>query len=282
MTQHVQNTYAEETFNRDGFTIFFRFWRPTGVPRATVVINHGVNSHGGQYVWAAEQFAARGFAVYAIDMRGRGRSSGRRFYVDHIDEYVGDLAQLIRIAKKREAGRPVYLLGHSAGGVVSSSYTLDHQSEIDGLICESFAYRVPAPRFVLVAIKGLSRLFPRLPVLKLKNEDFSRSPPEVARLNSDPLIAGEIQPAATVASLVRADERLNREFGRITLPVFIMHGTADRATVPAGSVQFHDDAGSKDKTLKLYEGHYHDLLADYGKEEVIADIIAWIKMRLPG
>ena len=90
-----------------------------------------------------------------------------------------------------------------------------------------------------------------------------------------------MQPAITVAALVRADERLKREFPRITLPVFIMHGTVDKATVPSGSQFFYDTAGSKDKTLKLYEGHFHDLLNDLGKEGVMADIKAWIEKRLP-
>lgn len=261
--------------------IFLRSWRPPGTARAVVVICHGVNSHGGQYVWAAEQFVAAGLAVYALDLRGRGRSGGERFYIDSVAEYVSDLASVIRLAKSRESGLPVFLLGHSAGGVVSCTYALDHQSELAGLICESFAFKVPAPDFALAAIKGLSRFAPRLGALKLRNEDFSRDPRAVAALNADPLIAREVQPARTVAALVRADERLRREFPRITLPVFILHGTADKATVPGGSSFFHQTVGSKDKTLKLYEGHFHDLLNDLGKEGVLADIRAWIDRHLP-
>ena len=260
--------------------IFFRSWRPAGPARAVVVINHGVNSHSGQYLWAGEQLANAGFAVYAIDMRGRGKSGGERFYVAHISEYVGDLHALIRLAKSRQPGLPLYLLGHSAGGVVSCVYTLEHQAELAGLICESFAFQVPAPDFALQIIKGLSRIAPRAPALRLKMEDFSRDPSAVAALNADPLTKGEVQPAITVAALVRADERLKKEFPLITLPVLILHGTADKATVPGGSVFFHHTAGSKDKTLKLYEGHYHDLLNDLGKEGVMADITAWIGARV--
>jgi alpha-beta hydrolase superfamily lysophospholipase len=117
-------------------------------------------------------------------------------------------------------------------------------------------------------------------VLKLKNEDFSRDPKAVAALNNDPLTAHEAQPASTVAALVRADERLREEFPLITLPVLIMHGTADKATVCHGSEFFFETVGSKDKTLKLYKGHYHDLLNDVGKDEVLALIQEWIKARL--
>jgi alpha-beta hydrolase superfamily lysophospholipase len=273
---------VEEVFESvGGLKIFARSWRPEGQPRAVVAICHGVNSHSGQYFWAAEQLVDAGFAVYALDLRGRGKSEGERFHVEHISEYVADLSGLIKLAKSRELGLPVFLLGHSAGGVVSCSYALESQAELAGLVCESFAFQVPAPDVALAIIKGVSHLLPHAPVLRLHNEDFSRDPAVVKALNEDPLTLNEVQPSVTVAALVRADERLKKDFPLITLPVFIMHGTADKATVPAGSQLFYDTAGSADKTLKLYEGHFHDMLADYGKEEVMADIKAWIDARLP-
>ncbi|WP_176559499.1 alpha/beta hydrolase [Rubellimicrobium roseum] len=272
----------EEDFtSQGGVRIHMRSWSPQGEPRAVVVICHGVNSHGGQHAWTAEQLVSREFAVFAVDLRGRGQSEGPRFYVDDVAEYVADLRGLILIAKERHPGLPVYLLGHSAGGVVSCIYALDHQDEIDGLICESFAFQVPAPGFVLSAIKGLSHLAPRLGVLTLHMKDFTRDPVALAALEADPLTKDETQPAATVAALVRADERLHDSFGQITLPLLILHGTEDKATVCRGSEYFHAQAGSADKTLKLYEGHYHDLLNDLGKEEVLADIAGWIEARLP-
>ncbi len=267
----------EEDFtSAGGVRIHMRSWDPEGAPRAVIAICHGVNSHGGQHAWTAEQLTARGFAVFALDLRGRGKSEGERFYVEDIAEYVADVRGLIGIARERHPGLPVYLLGHSAGGVVSCTYALDHQDEIDGLICESFAFQVPSS-----AIKGLSHVAPKLGVLALKMEDFSRDPAAVAALKADPLTKDEKQPAATVAALVRADERLHDNFDKITLPVLILHGTDDRATVCRGSEFFHEHAGSADKTLKLYEGHYHDLLNDIGKEEVLADITGWIEARLP-
>jgi len=278
----MAQTAREETFDGvGGLRIFLRSWRPEGKPRAVLVICHGVNSHGGQYAWAAEQFVRGGFAVYALDLRGRGKSEGERFYVENVADYVSDVADVVRIAKPRDPGVPVFLLGHSAGGVVSSVYALENQAELVGFICESFAFQVPAPGFALAAIKGLSHVAPRLPVLKLKNEDFSRDPKAVEALNSDPLTAHEVQPAITVAALVRADERLREEFPLITLPVLILHGTDDKATVCHGSEFFYETVGSVDKTLKLYEGHYHDLLNDIGKEGVMTDIKAWIDKHLP-
>ncbi len=271
---------VEETFEgRGGLNIFYRSFRPAATPRAVVVIVPGFNSHSGQYLWVADQLVGAGYAVYVVDLRGRGRSDGERFYVDSASDYVADVDGLVKIAQSREPGLPLFVLGHSAGGVVSCLYTLEHQSEMAGLICESFAFQVPAPDFALAALKGLSHLAPHAHVLALKNEDFSRDPAVVASMNADPLIAHETQPTKTVAELARADDRLKQSFDKFTLPVFILHGTLDKATKPSGSQFFFDHTGSTDKTLKLYEGHFHDLLNDLGKEEVMGDIIAWLKAR---
>lgn len=279
MTQTIAAT--EQWLDGIGGRIFTRHWEPNGTPKANLVICHGVNSHGGQYVRAGEEFAARGFAVTALDLRGRGRSDGERFYIESIDDYVSDLSLAVELGRSHHPDLPVYLLGHSAGGVTSVTYTLDHQDRIDGLICESFAFRVFAPNFALKLLEGASHVAPHAHVLKLKMEDFSRDPEWVAELNADPLTKDEVQPVSTVAAFARAGERFEREFGRITLPVLILHGTEDHATRPDGSEQFFNEAGSTDKTLKLYDGYYHDLLNDLGRERVMDDIVTWIDARLP-
>ncbi|MES1200299.1 MAG: lysophospholipase [Pseudomonadota bacterium] len=265
----------------DGLTLFLRSWRPAGAARAVVVICPGFNAHSGQYFWVADQLVASNYAVYAIDLRGRGRSDGERFYVDSIDQYVSDLSAAVKVAKTREAGLPVYLLGHSAGGVVACTYALDNQAELAGLICESFAFQVPAPDFAIAALKGLSHLAPHAHVLALKNEFFSRDPAQVKTMNEDPLIAHETQPTRTVAALAIADDRLKAEFPKITLPVLILHGKMDKATKYQGSQFFFDTAGSKDKTLKLYDQGYHDLLNDTEKETVMGDIKTWLETHAP-
>jgi alpha-beta hydrolase superfamily lysophospholipase len=270
----------ESTFEGvGGLNIFYRSWKPSGPVDGVVVVVHGFNSHSGYYLWAAEQLISRGFAVYAIDHRGRGKSDGERYYVEKSSHYVDDVGTLVQLAKREQPNLPVFMLGHSAGGVISCSYALDHQSELAGLICESFAFQVYAPDFALAVLKGLSHLAPHAHVLKLKTEDFSRDPQVIETMTHDPLLANEVQPTLTVAEMVRADERLNKEFSTLTLPVLILHGTADKVTRPGGSQLFYDKAGSKDKTLKLYEGHYHDLLNDTERATVMNDILAWLEAR---
>jgi acylglycerol lipase len=273
-------TSEERLESVGGLRIFVRSWRPDAGARGVVVIVHGFNSHSGEYGWVAEQLVADGLAVYAGDLRGRGKSDGERFFVNSLSDWVSDVAAVVTLAKSRGPGLPVFMLGHSAGGVISCIYTLEHQSELTGLVCESFANEVPAPDFALAVLKGLSHVAPHAHVLRLKNEDFSRDPEVVRAKNNDPLLAHEIQPTQTMAELVRADERLRREFPLITLPVLILHGTADKATKPSGSQRFYDNAGSRDKTLKLYDGHFHDLLNDIDKEIVMSDITRWIDARV--
>jgi len=271
----------QETFDgKDGLKLFLRSWRP-GAPRAVVVLVHGFKAHSGLYEWTATQLVEHGFAVYALDLRGHGQSEGERLYVEKFTDHVEDVHALVRLVKSREPGLPVFMLGHSAGGVIACGYALEHQQELAGFVCESFAHEVPAPDFALAILKGLSYLTPHAHVLKLDDDDFSRDPSFVERMKTDPLIERAGYPTQTVAEMVRADERLKQQFPRITLPIFILHGTLDRVTLPHGSQRFHDSAGSSDKTLKLYEGHFHDLLNDVGKEGVLGDIVAWISARIP-
>jgi len=282
MTQDLIRAAREETLaGAKGIKIFTRAWLPDMPPRGVVAICPGLNSHSGYYGWAANELASAGLAAYAVDLRGRGKSEGERFYVDSVEEYAGDVDLLVQHAQERHPGLPVFLLGHSAGGVVSCIYTLDHPGKLAGLICEDFAYQIPAPDVALALLKGLSHVAPHAHVLKLPNVAFSRDAKAVDFMNQDPLIANEVQPTQTVAALVRADERLKKEFPLVTLPILILHGTADKVTKPSGSQQFYDRAGSADKTLKFYEDHFHDLLNDLDREEVMADITNWIRGRLP-
>lgn len=271
---------TQETMWLDGAggRLFVRHWGATDA-KASLVICHGFNAHSGHYARTAEALVGRGLAVTAFDLRGRGQSDGERSYVETFDDYVADLGRAIDHARSLNPALPVFVLGHSAGGVVATTYALDHPGVLAGLICESFAYKVFAPDLALGLLKAVSHVAPHAHVLRLKMADFSRDPAWVAVLEADRLVKDEVQPIQTAAALARADDRLEREFARITLPVLILHGTADRAARADGSQEFFDRAGSADKTLKLYDGHYHDLLNDLDRDRVINDIGNWIERR---
>ena len=137
-----------------GLKIATTSWRPAGQPRAVMVLIHGFNAHSGYMAWPAEQFAARGLAAYALDLRGRGKSEGERFYVEEFSDYLTDVNTLVSQARSENPGLPVYVLGHSAGGVIASSYVFEHQDQIAGLVCESFAFDVGLPHLVQLALQG--------------------------------------------------------------------------------------------------------------------------------
>jgi alpha-beta hydrolase superfamily lysophospholipase len=263
-----------------GLKIATRSWAPTNKPKAVMVLIHGFNAHSGYMAWPGDQFAAHGIAAYALDLRGRGKSEGERFYVENFSDYLADVHTLVSQARSENPGLPIYVLGHSAGGVIASSYVFEHQNEVAGLICESFAFDVGLPHLVQLALQGVSHIAPHAHVFSLNNADFSRDPSAVERMNNDPLIAKESQPAETASEMLKAADRLKTNMPKFTAPVLIIHGTADKATRPAGSQYFHDHAGSADKTLRLYEGHFHDLLNDVGKQNVMSDIQSWLDARI--
>jgi alpha-beta hydrolase superfamily lysophospholipase len=281
MHQELIRSMTEERIqSADGTSLFVRSWLPEQPARAIVIVVHGFNSHSGYYLWTADQLVASGLGVYALDLRGRGRSDGERYYIESFAEYLQDVHALVTLARTRHPDLRLFVLGHSAGGVISSAYCLEHQTELAGLICESFAFRVFAPDLALSLLKGISHVAPHVHVLRLNIDDFSRDPVVVRTMKDDPFVGDEVQPTLTVAEMVRADERLERDFPRFRLPLLILHGTTDKVTRAEGSEKFHAEAGSADKTLKLYDGHAHDLLNDVGKEGVIADVTAWINARL--
>ncbi|MCC8408548.1 alpha/beta hydrolase [Mucilaginibacter sp. UR6-1] len=280
--EHTYNLKTSTFLNRSGQHIFYRNWIPgDGKPKGIVIIIHGLNAHSGYYHSFALQLVDINYQVYAIDLRGRGRSQGERYYISDYNDILNDIDQLVDIAKGTDPSLPVFMLGHSAGGVFASVYAVQHQEKLDGLICESFAFHLPAPAFALATIKLLSYIFPHLRLVKLNNADFSRDPAMVYKLNSDPLLADEKQPAKTMQQLLLAGGYLKNNMSVIRVPVLILHGLADKATKPGGSEYFMEKVSSADKQLKLYEGHYHDLLNDKDKGIVISDIKQWLNERAP-
>lgn len=274
--KHIVSTFR----NLKGQNVFYRNWSADGLPKAIVLVIHGLNSHSGYYQDFATQLNENDFEVYAIDLCGRGQSDGERYYIQDYNEIIADIDLFLNIANAAHPTLPVFLFGHSAGGVFASVYALQHQAKLKGLISASFAFQVPAPGFALATIKFLSHIIPHTRLVKLNNEDFSRDKAIVATMNNDPLLAKEKQPAKTMQQLLLAAEYLKKAMPEIKLPILILHGTADRATRPSGSEYFMEHASSVDKQLKLYEGHYHDLLNDKYHGIVFRDIVRWLNDRV--
>jgi alpha-beta hydrolase superfamily lysophospholipase len=273
--------YEERFPARDGLQLYYRRWLPPGEPAAVVVIVHGVGEHGGRYAAVAEKFCRHGYAAYALDLRGHGNSAGDRVLVAAFAEYLDDLDSLLDRLATRHPDLPVYLLGHSMGGAVVTQLALRGRPEIRGLILSAAALRIAGNLFPLLRkLAGLfSRLMPRLRLVRLGSGRLSRDPQVIADFRSDPLVFHDRFPVRTGAEILQAAQAIQRRMESIELPLLILHGTGDFVTDPKGSWELYTRARSADRTLKLYQGLYHDLLHEPEWEQITDEIVAWLGER---
>ncbi|MDB4929546.1 MAG: alpha/beta hydrolase fold protein [Myxococcaceae bacterium] len=274
---HATGSFA----GRGGLTLFEQSWRPAAGARAALVIVHGLRSHSGRYDAFARREAARGVAVYAFDLRGHGRSAGERSTLPDFDELTGDLAVFLERVRGREPGRPVFLMGHSAGGAVVTLFAMQRRPALAGLILLAPALRIDRSAFEVAATPVTAALLPDAPLVDTRNADFSRDPDVVRVMGLDPLIDQAAGPGRTAAGLLDAIERIWRRPGALDVPLLGLHGTADRVTDPRGTAELVRRAGSDDRTLLLYRGLVHDLLQEPERGQVADDVDRWIDARLP-
>ncbi len=264
-----------------GVRIFWQAWVPEGTPRAVIVIAHGASEHSGRYEHVAVRLNAEGYAVYAIEHRGHGRSEGRRALIDRLDNAVADLDGLVSIAVERHPGVQVFLLGHSMGGAIAVRYAVLHGDRLAGLVLSGpLAALDAAPAVQRIAARVLSALTPGLPVVGIDSTLVSRDPEVVQAYTSDPLVYHGKLPARTVNELANGIEAFPEQAARITVPTLIMYGTADALCPPAGSVMLNERIGATDKTIKAYDGLYHEILNEPEQEQVLDDMCAWLAARV--
>ncbi len=264
-----------------GVRIFRQSWRSTHGARATLVIHHGLKSHSEHYRDFALRLVARGFAVYALDMRGHGRSAGPRGTLDDFDDLVGDLDALVTHARTQEANAPIFVAGHSVGGAVVTLYALERKPHIAGLILLAPAIRVDRMPFEAGATSVAAALLPNFKALDVPDTYFSRDPAVVADMARDPLVHHEPGPARTVSALLAALTRIWSAADELNVPLLALHGTGDLATDPRGSAELVRRCRHPDRKLLLYRGLYHDLIREPERDQVMTDIENWLEERAP-
>src|SRR5436853_2168039 len=186
----------------DGTQLLARHWAPTEAPKAVVVIMHGLKDHSARYAAFATRLTGAGYSVYAFDLRGHGRSSGKRVAPGRWWNYVDDLDRFIATIETREPGRPIFVFGHSMGGAIATAAAIQHKPAIAGLILSGPALAVDAAPLLLAATRMAGVLTPHFPGLKLNNGDFSSDPAAKQTMDKDPLISQPPGPAKTAAGLV--------------------------------------------------------------------------------
>ncbi len=258
--------------------LYYQCWLPEGEPRAILLVVHGLCEHSGRYTNLVSYFVPRGYAVCGVDHRGHGRSEGLRCYTGRFSDYLDDLKTFFDIVCDEYSDTKFFLVGHSLGGLIATAYAVYHQRELAGLLLSGASLKASSgwsPALIAIG-RMLSLLLPKLGVATLDISALSQDQAVVDAYVNDPLnYLGKIR-ARVGAELINAMKELPCQMPEISLPILIMQGTADRLTDPEGSRMLYERVGSKDKTLKLYEGFYHEIFNEPGHQQVFADMEAWL------
>ncbi|MCV7344710.1 alpha/beta hydrolase [Mycolicibacterium rhodesiae] len=276
-------TRTERTFDGvGGVRIVYDVWTPDTEPRGVVVLSHGLGEHAGRYHHVAERFGQAGLITYALDHRGHGRSGGKRVMVRSIDEYTGDFDTLVKIAAAEHPDLPRIVLGHSMGGGIVFTYGVEHPGDFDLMVLSgpAVAANVGVPPVKAFLGKAVGSLLPNLPVEELDASAVSRDPAVVAAYNADPLVWHGKVPAGIAKALLKVGETMPQRARRLTAPLLVVHGGADRLVPAAGSERLVECVGSTDVNRKVYPELYHEVFNEPERDLVLDDVTAWIEARL--
>jgi alpha-beta hydrolase superfamily lysophospholipase len=276
----VEHIEGERTLLGGG-SAYWQAWLPEGDPHAVVVIVHGLGEHGGRYDHVGRRLAGAGFATYAADHRGHGRSGGRRANIGRMAAVVGDLAEFVRFAAECCPGAAVFMLGHSLGGLIALQYATGDVPELAGLVLTGPLVQVKSGSPVLESMaRVLSALTPNLGVLAVPPDAVSRDPAVVAAYHADPLVHHGKVPARTGAEILDTILALPARLPRLRIPLLLLHGTGDRLAPVAGSQLVHDRVSSPDRTLRLCDGLAHEVMNEPEQGEILDEILGWISDRI--
>jgi len=266
---------------RGGVRIWYQVWRPEA-PKAVVALAHGLGEHSGRYRNVVDWLVPRGYAIYALDHRGHGRSGGRRGHLDRFSDYLDDLQQCIGLAAEQEPGRPLFLLGHSLGGIIALAYAIERPQGLRGVIASSpgLRRRFDVPPLKLFLGNLMSRIWPAftqrsgLPASGLSHD------PQVALDYLGDKLVHDLVSARLFSEITKAGDGVLAHAGDLHLPCLLLQGADDPIVDPQGTREFYDRAGSADKTLHLYPGFYHEGFNEVGKERPLGDLSAWLDAHL--
>jgi acylglycerol lipase len=264
-----------------GLRIHVRTWLPDGAPTGVVVIAHGFAEHGGRYAAVAERLVRDGLAVRAADHRGHGLSEGKRTSVVRFDDYVDDLTTVIAQARARWSALRVVLLGHSMGGLIALDLAVRPGGPLDGLVVSApAACPREVSKFTLTVGRALSRVAPDTGVLRLPLNRISRDPEVVDAYNKDPLVFRTPIRARLGAEMLVAMDRVDAGLPALRVPLLVMQGTADGLVDPGCGPHVYGRAGSVDKTLKMYDGLWHEIFNEPERDHVLGDLTGWLRTHL--
>jgi len=273
--------------------LFTRYWEPPAEisVRATLMILHGTVDHSGVYAELAKNLNQKGIAVFAMDMRGWGLSDGESMYFHDVKVFVQDVnacyQQIHEYNPRYASVGSRFLLGKSLGGTVTAFTVASYPNHFTGLLGLAGAYELDPMmmpgQIVLTILKQLARVAPKLPIKPLFDPSLIVSDAgALQRWQDDPLCCKDRIRLGYIVEVLRCCKALTDDsiVSAIDIPMLMMIGTADHVVTLSGHKLMIEKCCSKDATLKLYKGGYHNLLQEPGlKLQVISDIQAWILAR---
>jgi alpha-beta hydrolase superfamily lysophospholipase len=274
-----------ESFFRsfDNLELYAQTWYPDSSPRAAIGIIHGAFEHSGRYAWFASFLAQQGYAVFAFDLRGHGRSPGERGFVADIDDALRDVQSFMEFIAAHNPSLPLFFLAHSAGGLLACEVMMARPSDrVRGVILSGPALRLYSVNSPLseACVFFLGTFFPRARILMLDARYLSHDRAVVAAYRDDPLVFKGGASAKVLSELLRAVKRVSLQYEQARFPMLILHGSDDRFADIRGSKEFYERSCSRDKTLRIYQDCYHEVLNETSKGIVVRDVLNWIEDHL--
>jgi acylglycerol lipase len=267
----------------DRVRVFYQSWQ-VEKPKAILFISHGLGEHSGRYGNIVEALEGKGVSIYAPDHRGSGKSGGIRGHSDDFAKYYKDMKYVVEEAiKKENPGVPIFLLGHSLGGLIAAHYAMNYPEDLRGLILSAPALfsTIPLPAWKTFFGKIGAALKPRLTVSNEINANLLSTDPEVVKeYLQDPLVHDKVSTLFFQEYQKAAQQAADRA-SELSLPLLLVHGTDDKIISIKSSEHIYDNARSTDKQKAFFEGLYHETMNERPEErqKVLKTIVDWILKR---
>ncbi|HPM75534.1 MAG TPA: lysophospholipase [bacterium] len=269
--------------NADKMQVFYRHW-PVADAKAVVVICHGLGEHGDRYGNLVDRIVPAGYAAFAHDHRGHGKSAGLRGHVDSFDQFLNDVYRMIAMAREIYPEKRIFLLGHSMGGLIVLAYALRHPDTIDAVIASGAALKlaVEVPKLKATIGSLMAKIWPTLSLSNgLDPQQISHDPEVVRAYIADPLVHDRVT-ARFFQEFTATIDKTNLGAAALTMPLLMFHGGDDMICHPDGTRAFFELAGSKDKTCEIFNGQYHEVLNDLDKDKALDLIQRWLDEHVVG
>jgi acylglycerol lipase len=273
--------YTSTLRSKDGLQLYVQGWEPGGSVHAVICLLHGLGEHSGRFDHLARFLLLSGYAVISFDLRGHGKSEGIRGHFPSIDAVMHDIDALIITARKRYPSVPVFLYGHSLGGILALHYVLRFKPELAGVVVSSPGLRTSLEnqKAKIALARLLVKIAPSMTLpTGLDARSLSRDARVVRNYIQDPLVHDRASSAFAV-TVLQAIKWTYQHASEFQLPLLLMHGTADRLAFCQGSQEFAAYVQG-DLTLKLWDSFFHELHNEPENGEVFAYILQWLEKHL--